>query len=286
MATYSFRPLSISSSINQSRRLPINGRLNPNFPPPIVWQGHVNKHGNEIRDHSEWKMVHSRVSAKNWLIMSLGRNTNFQPSPASPSDTIQQFYKCINTGDWRNLPGFLAQDCVFEDYTFSVPFEGEKEIMQFFAQLTEAMGKNVNFVIEHICRGDESTITTMWHLEWNSLHIPFTRGCSFFECIKQGDRFLIKRARIINESPLKPGAMALTLLKLVTSLFDEFPRAAEKFLQKPYAVLQFLLRIYKLFAEPFIHPVLVFYTKLWKFLAQLVSYALNILFSISRIFFR
>ncbi|KAI3987826.1 hypothetical protein MKX01_020940 [Papaver californicum] len=283
MATFGNPLFSVSSSFNQSRRFATNGRLHPNSP-SILWQGHVNKHEKEKRSHLERKMVHSRVSTKNWLIMSLGGTTNFQPSPATPSDTILQFYKCINTGGWRNLADFMAQDCIFEDYTFSVPFKGEKEIMQFFAQLTEAMGKNVNFVTEHICRGDDSTIATLWHLEWNNMQIPFTRGCSFFECIKQEDRFLIKHARIINESPLKPGAMALTLLKLVTSLFDEFPQATEKFLKKPYAVLQFLLRIYRLFVEPFMRPVLVFYIKLWKFLSLVVSYALNILFSISRIF--
>ncbi|KAI3967131.1 hypothetical protein MKW92_039491 [Papaver armeniacum] len=282
MATCGFPLLSFRSSFNQSR-LTINGKLHPKSS-SIIWQGHVNTHGKEKRPQLERKIVRSRVSTKNWGIMSLGRTANFQPSPASPSDTIQQFYKCINTGGWRNLADFMAKDCIFEDYTFFVPFEGEKEIMQFFAQLTEAMGKNVNFATEHICSGDDSTIATMWHLEWNNIQIPFTRGCSFFECIRQEDRFLIKHARNINESPLKPGAMALTLLKLVTSLFDEFPQATEKFLKKPYAVLQFLLRIYKLFVEPFIRPVLVFYIKLWKFLARLVSYALNVLFSISRIF--
>ncbi|RZC70904.1 hypothetical protein C5167_034068 [Papaver somniferum] len=235
MASCGFPLLSFSSSFNQSR-LTINGKLHPKSP-SIIWQGHVNTHGKEKRPQLERKIVRSRVSTKNWGIMSLGRTTNFQPSPASPFDTIQQFYKCINTRGWRNLTDFMAKDCIFEDYTFFVPFEGEKEIMQFFAQLTEAMGKNVKFATEHICRGDDSTIATMWHLEWNNIQIPFTRGCSFFECIRQEDRFLIKHARIINESPLKPGAMALTLLKLVTSLFDEFPQATEKFLKKPYAVL-------------------------------------------------
>ncbi|KAK9983589.1 hypothetical protein SO802_033114 [Lithocarpus litseifolius] len=101
------------------------------------------------------------------------------------------------------------------------------EVMQFLEELTESMGENVKFSFGHICEGDEYTAGVKWHLEWKKSQIPFTRGSSFFECSKGGDRIIIKKAQVVIESPIKPGSLVLTLLKTVTSLFDEFPKATE-----------------------------------------------------------
>jgi hypothetical protein len=32
-------------------------------------------------------------------------------------------------------------------------------------------------------------------VEWKQTEIPFTRGCSFFECSKQGERITIKYSK-------------------------------------------------------------------------------------------
>ncbi|OVA10096.1 Polyketide cyclase SnoaL-like domain [Macleaya cordata] len=188
---------------------------------------HVERRGMYRGIRSKRKMVQDPVSTRQWAIMSSGKSTDIQPSPISPSDTIAHFYNCINSKNWKQLGDFISNDCCFEDYTFPKPFEGKEEVMQFFQQLTEGMGKNLKFVIHNMCRGDKSTVAIMWHLEWNDKQIPFTRGCSFYECIEQGDRFLIKHARVVIESLIKPGTLALTLLKLVTNLFDEFPTVTE-----------------------------------------------------------
>jgi hypothetical protein len=70
-------------------------------------------------------------------------------------------------------------------------------------------------------------------VEWKNSQIPFTRGCSFFECSKQEERIIIKystktntlslsiapfshklvflcrKAQIVIESPVKPGGLVL-----------------------------------------------------------------------------
>lgn len=95
-----------------------------------------------------------------------------------------------------------------------------QEFMQFLEQLTACMGQNVKFTIGPVCEGDELAAGVKWHLgitlllfhlvvvcqnnnssltkifcdmlEWKKKQIPFTRGCSFFECSKQGERIIIE----------------------------------------------------------------------------------------------
>lgn len=99
--------------------------------------------------------------------------------------------------------------------------------MEFFSQLIASMGPNIEFKIGLVSEGDDFTTGVNWHLEWNKKQIPFTKGCSFYECSTEGMKLVIKRARVITESPMKPGRSVLVLLKFLTSLFDTFPKATE-----------------------------------------------------------
>ncbi|KAK1326644.1 hypothetical protein QJS10_CPA01g02378 [Acorus calamus] len=44
----------------------------------------------------------------------------------SPSSVIKQVYSSINDRNLKRLSSFIADDCFFEDTTFSKPFEGKK----------------------------------------------------------------------------------------------------------------------------------------------------------------
>ncbi|MFQ6655582.1 hypothetical protein Gotur_026079 [Gossypium turneri] len=131
-----------------------------------------------------------------------------QPSAA---DTIKDFYMCINEKNLKGLEGYISEDCYIEDCSFYNPFNGKREVFHFFYLLMGSMGQNVKFIIEHICEGDSFTAGVNWHLEWKQTQIPFTRGCSFYECSEEGEILVIKKARIIIESPLKPGGVVLVI---------------------------------------------------------------------------
>ncbi|KAK8266724.1 hypothetical protein V6Z12_D12G265200 [Gossypium hirsutum] len=206
-----------------------------------------------------------------------------QPSAA---DTIKDFYMCINEKNLKGLEGYISEDCYIEDCSFYNPFNGKREVIHFFYLLMGSMGQNVKFIIEHICEGDSFTAGVNWHLEWKQTQIPFTRGCSFYECSEEGEILVIKKARIIIESPLKPGGVVLVLLKNVTTIFDEFPQVAEWFLKSPHVILQWLLKIYAIFVAPLINPLLAGYVRIGKFMAGLFALAIKIVVYISRIFSR
>ncbi|KAL4348005.1 hypothetical protein GQ457_17G022210 [Hibiscus cannabinus] len=196
-----------------------------------------------------------------------------QPSTA---DMIKLFYECINEKNLKKLGGFISGDCYIEDCSFFNPFNGKKEVMHFFDLLTGSMGQNVKFIIEHVCEGDGLTVGVIWHLEWKQTQVPFTRGCSFYECSEEGEILVIKKARVIIESPLKPGGVVLVLLKNVTMMFDEFPRAAEWLLKSPHVIIQSLMKIYDIFLAPFVNPLVASYVRIWEFMARLFALAIRI----------
>lgn len=67
-----------------------------------------------------------RYSTKIMSSMSMG-NKNLAPDP-TPSDTIHQFYKCMNEKNVKQLGNYISNDCFFEDYSFPKPFIGKKVI--------------------------------------------------------------------------------------------------------------------------------------------------------------
>ncbi|AES94025.2 SnoaL-like domain protein [Medicago truncatula] len=145
----------------------------------------------------------------------------------SPAEIVDHFYTCINEKELKQLDEYISQDACFYDYTFINPFQGKKEVMHFLQQLTAGMGQNVKFIVKNICEGDDLTVAAKWHLEWKKEQIPFTTGCSFFQLEKVEENMTIRRAEIFIESLVKPGSIVLTVLKTMTSLFDDFPNAAE-----------------------------------------------------------
>ncbi|CAK8539358.1 unnamed protein product [Lathyrus sativus] len=204
----------------------------------------------------------------------------------SPAEIIDHFYTCINEKELQQLDECISQDACFYDYTFINPFQGKKEVMHFLQQLTAGMGQNVKFRVRNICEGDDLTVAAKWHLEWKKEQIPFTRGCSFFQLAKVEESLTIRRADIFIESLVKPGSIVLTMLKTVTSLFDDFPKATEWFLRRPHSILIWMLKIYNIFVAPFLNPILDSYIKLWSFMIRLISYAFSVAMFISKIIFK
>ncbi|GAB2296820.1 hypothetical protein Dimus_030921 [Dionaea muscipula] len=167
------------------------------------------------------------INGKFKLIVPFAQSSDSAFQILSLSDIIQQFYACINKKDMHGIGELISDDCRLEDYSFPGTLQGKKDTLSFFHHLTESMGENVRFRIGHVYEGYELVACADWHLEWKQDPIPFTRGCSLFGCSQEGERLLIKEIRIIIESPIKPGKIVLAMLKILTSVFDDFPRTAE-----------------------------------------------------------
>ncbi|KAK8500499.1 hypothetical protein V6N13_046897 [Hibiscus sabdariffa] len=232
-------------------------------------------HGVAIKRQDRKKFTNNRGVSS--IVSSSNSDNDSILGQPSTADMIKLFYECINEKNLKKLGGFISGDCYIEDCSFFNPFNGKKEVMHFFDMLMGSMGQNVKFIIEHVCEGDGLTVGVIWHLEWKQTQVPFTRGCSFYECSEEGEILVIKKARVIIESPLKPGGVVLVLLKNVTMMFDEFPRAAEWFLKSPHVIIQSLMKIYDIFLAPFVNPLVASYVRIWEFMARLFALAIRML---------
>ncbi|XP_019150852.1 PREDICTED: uncharacterized protein LOC109147681 isoform X1 [Ipomoea nil] len=193
----------------------------PLFPPLKPWRPELQA----FKRRGMMKNIPLRLVTS--AAISSGFGTGNVGSDSSLLQTIKAFYYSINTKDSKSLKVLLSEDCFFDDFSFPAPFQGKKESLYFLEQLTTCMGQNMEFSIDHICEGVDQTAVVNWHLEWKKKQVPFTRGCSYYELSREGERLVIKKAQVIIESPVKPGGLALTMFKAITSLFDAFPDATE-----------------------------------------------------------
>ncbi|KAG5228326.1 Nuclear transport factor family protein [Salix suchowensis] len=193
----------------------------------------------------------------------------------------QAFYTCINEKNLKELDGYISDDCIFEDCSFLQPMQGKKYLLilrlHFFEQLTAGMGQNVKIILEHmyLFRSSLNKFMRILCAEWKTIQIPFTKGSSFYECYQKEDRLAIKKALVVTESPIKPGGIVLTLLRNVTAIFDDFPKAAEWLLTSPHVITRFCLKIYSRLLAPFVNPLLAGYIRAWNLIARLFAFALN-----------
>ncbi|KAA3460142.1 pentatricopeptide repeat-containing protein [Gossypium australe] len=141
--------------------------------------------GVAIKKQEQNKLTYNRGVSS----VMLSSNSDIESILGQPSaaDTIKDFYMCINEKNLKGLEGYISEDCYIEDCSFYNPFNGKREVIHFFDLLIGSMGQNVKFIIEHICEGDSFTAGVNWHLEWKQTQIPFTRGCSFYECSEEGE---------------------------------------------------------------------------------------------------
>eukprot|EP01018_Ginkgo_biloba_P020878 Gb_41142 [translate_table: standard] len=156
--------------------------------------------------------------------------TGYQDVAGFAMTVVTGFYEAINRKDMNALSDLIADGCILNDLSFPKAFEGKQPVLQFMKDLMDAMGKGMVFVIDGMSEGDAFTVGVMWHLEWKGKPFPFTRGCSFFQCEKQGRRLLIRGVQDFIESPVKPGELVLRLLGSITSMFDQFPLLAKSIL--------------------------------------------------------
>ncbi|KAL6578835.1 hypothetical protein OROMI_009051 [Orobanche minor] len=137
-------------------------------------------------------------------------NFNAEMGPLSPAQTVMSFYSAINEKNLKQVDEIIAEDCFFEDYSFPKPFRGKKEVLHFLEQLITCMGPNMQFNVERISEGNENSLGVNWHLDWNKIQVPFTRGYSNYSLSANVDNLVIEKAQVLIESPIKLGLVALS----------------------------------------------------------------------------
>lgn len=146
----------------------------------------------------------------------------------SASQVVRDFYHGINRRDLTSVEALIAENCVYEDLIFSRPFVGRKDILLFFKKFNDSISKDLQFVIDDISTEDSSALGVLWHLEWKGKEFPFSKGCSFYRLVDVDGKKQIIYARDSVEPAFKPGELALTAIRGVTWLLEQFPQLADR----------------------------------------------------------
>ncbi|XP_068648728.1 uncharacterized protein [Aristolochia californica] len=148
---------------------------------------------------------------------------------SSASDVVRGFYGGINSHDLVSVEDLIAEKCVYEDLIFAQPFTGRKAILEFFKKFIDYISIDLQFVIDDISEGDSEVVGVIWHLEWKGKPFPFSKGCSFYRLELINGKRQIIYGRDCVEPALKPGEMALVIIRGLTFLFQKFPKLSDLF---------------------------------------------------------
>ncbi|TXG50554.1 hypothetical protein EZV62_023078 [Acer yangbiense] len=258
---------------------------------------------NQMKIQQNWPMQGQAknkpfVEHRRYLVVSAINQIDVESSPFSASDMIRQFYACINEKNLKKLDNYISNDCYIEDCSFPNPFQGKKEpkykiFSGGYAVLQTTYDKHGSE-----CEVQHRTCLRRGQIHsWGKLALRMETDTDSFHQRMQLLRMLNRRRktkdkvessgcdRVTNQTR-RHSAGIQTLLKNLTSLFDDFPKATEWFLKSPNVILQVCLNIYMKLLAPFISPLLAGYIRIANFMARILALALNILYQILKIIFK
>ena len=127
---------------------------------------------------------------------------------------IQAIYTAINHRDIPQAVALIDEQCRYEDLNFSNTFIGKAAVEGLFAESSQAVPEDFQFVIDDIV-GDDLAVGVTWHVELNNISFPNGRGVSFYRFSSDGKLIY---ARDCVEPAIKPGKAAFAIIRLVTPL--------------------------------------------------------------------
>ncbi|MEO0456997.1 MAG: nuclear transport factor 2 family protein [Cyanobacteria bacterium P01_A01_bin.114] len=138
----------------------------------------------------------------------------------SASDIIRAMYDAINRRDVEGAIAFIDDNCIYQDFNFSRPFQGKAAVRDLFKDSCEKVPKTLRFVIDDITTGDPLAAGLTWHVELDGIPFPNGRGTSFYRLSETTGKVIFARDTV--EPPLKPGQIAFSIIRLVSPLVRKF----------------------------------------------------------------
>ncbi|MGA1625758.1 MAG: nuclear transport factor 2 family protein [Prochlorothrix sp.] len=142
---------------------------------------------------------------------------------------IRDFYQAINDRDLTTAFSLVDDNCLYQDLNFSQPFQGKNAVCDLLKDSCTGIPADLRFVIDDITIGDPSAVGILWHVELGGIPIPNGRGASFCRVSERSGKLVF--ARDLVEPPMKPGAKAFLLLRLLLPLLRRVPRRFQR--QRP-----------------------------------------------------
>ncbi len=146
-------------------------------------------------------------------------HTSAAITSSSPEDVVRAFYTAVNAKNIDNALQYIADDILYEDFTYPDPKVGKGAVQAFLQDVCALVPDGLDYIVDDITSGDDSKVGVVWHVELDGKPFPNARGCSFYKINSQGK---ICYARDIVESPIKAGDVALQAIGTLAPLVKQF----------------------------------------------------------------
>ena len=127
---------------------------------------------------------------------------------------MRAFYTAVNEKDLAGALALVDENVRYDDLNFPKPFLGLVGVEELLSESIRCLPPDFAFVIDDVAPGPRSVGLT-WHVELGGVPFPFGRGCSFVRLSEQNKLLYV---RDIPEPSSKPGALALSLIRILSTL--------------------------------------------------------------------
>ncbi|KAK3218866.1 hypothetical protein Dsin_012836 [Dipteronia sinensis] len=137
-------------------------------------------------------------------------------------ETVLKFYSAIKNKNIRELSDVIGDECrcVCNFFSFFQPFQGKKQVVDFFSFLIRSLGNNIEFVVKPTLH-DGMNVGVAWRLEWKNKNVPLGKGFSFYICqIYQGKVF-IRNVEMFMEPLLHIEPFRLKIFGYMMTIMDK-----------------------------------------------------------------
>ncbi|XP_031279196.1 uncharacterized protein LOC116137652 [Pistacia vera] len=172
-------------------------------------------------------------------------------------DTVLKLYSAIKSQNICELSDIIGEECrcVCNFISFFQPFQGKKQVIDFFSYLIRSLGNNIEFVVKPTLH-DGMNVGVAWRLEWRKNHVPLGKGFSFYVCQIYQGRVVIRNVEMFMEPLLHMEPFRIKIMSYVMMVVDKLSSYTMTKDQKRKALLYkslfllFFLAVLLLFSKP------------------------------------
>ncbi|KAK9267399.1 hypothetical protein L1049_009824 [Liquidambar formosana] len=170
-------------------------------------------------------LIRRRLSSRHTglsLVPFVAKNTESGEEDNRALETVLKFYTAIKNNNIHELSDIIGDECrcVSNFISFSQPFHGKQQVLDFFSYLITSLGNNIEFVVRPTLH-DGMSVGVSWRLEWKTTHVPLGKGFSFHICHVYQGKVVLRNVEMFIEPLLHIEPFRLKIMGYVMTVLDK-----------------------------------------------------------------
>ncbi|XP_062088225.1 uncharacterized protein LOC133794815 [Humulus lupulus] len=160
-------------------------------------------------------------------------------------ETVLRLYSAIKSKNVHELSDVISDECQCVCNFFSSgfqPFNGKKQVLDFFLRLIKSLGNHIEFVVTPTMQ-DGLNVGIKWRLEWKNINVPLGKGVSLHMCHVYHGKMVIRNLEMFLEPLLPVEPFRLRTIRYTTSIMEHLSSLLI-FRNKPKRVAYILLSLF------------------------------------------